>query len=131
MNVSNISYCPVYLDSDLFVEESAVIELLANDVLFINSRNYICLDGTTKSETLVLFVACSDLFYWGTADAETLSYSELKEFYNAWKSQGNYGVMRWCCIKRNLQPQKPIKEEWIKSNKWDSILDSLPEPEPS
>jgi hypothetical protein len=51
-----------------FSDERALIRLLTDDILFANSRKYLDLDqfgGKENSETIVLFVICNDVFYWG------------------------------------------------------------------
>lgn len=127
--------------------EKALSILLAKRILFCNTREYIDReydyklneDGSVKKaiptnkytieeETIVLFVNCNDLFYWGCADAESITVDEVPELYRTWKKEGC--VDKWCCKKRNMQPQEPIKEQMKKDGKWESWMDKLKIPEP-
>lgn len=112
-------------ENPVFDEESAVIELLAGGVL--------CVSGgyQSPSPTLELFVLCNDLFYWGSADGENCKPSELQGLYDAWLADPEYGSRIWCCFHRHLQPQKPVRERWMKAGVWTDALAALPEPEPS
>ena len=104
-----------------------VLELLKNNVLLVNSRNYnYNFSNTETGHTLVLFVICSDVFAWGMADAEDISLSELPTLYNMDKVDKKWGSTKWCCIKRNEQPQKPVREMMQKEGVWDDNMEKLP-----
>jgi hypothetical protein len=133
-----------------FIEESAVVELLADDVLFVNSRRYVDLKfkgvdpenpsrlivddapGEIQEETLVLFVGCNDLFAWGTVDSMCVTLSELQGLYDAWKAGGDdvvarhRAVERWCCLKAKMRPQYCVEQSWRKAGFWDEALEALP-----
>ena len=118
-----------YVRSDgkppIFMESSAVIELLADDTLFVGSGYQ------SPSDTLELYVLCNDLFWWGTADAEPCKPSELESLYQAWHADKDWGALIWCCQHRNLQPQKPMREAMQKAGVWTEALAALPDPGPS
>jgi hypothetical protein len=119
------------LDNDYFIEEYAIEELLKEDILFCNSREFIERDFKDKSKytieesTLVLFVNCNDLFMWACADAEAIDLDGLKELYDMWLIDPEWSVSKWCCYKRNLQPQGPIIEAMKAAGVWDEKMESL------
>ena len=107
-------------------EELAVACLLADDICFLNH--------TKDSEpTTCIYVLANDVFAWGCADAESITNNDWKEpseiidLYKLWKENDKWGPIKWLCLKRNKQPQKPIKEDMIKDGYWDEKLESLPE----
>lgn len=106
-------------------EELALAALLRDSRVFANSADY-TFNGKPTGHTVILFVGCNDLFAWGCADAEDLPYSEIPALYRAWREDPEYGVERWCCFRRNLQPQGPVKRDWVESGKWDAALEALP-----
>ena len=128
-----------------FNEEGAISILLNEGILFCNDsklvgykfvkddseKGFHTVDGEIEDYNVVLYVNCNDLFYWGTADAEGLKTTELKELYDMWYHDNHWGSSKWCCKKRNLQPQVPVKEDMIKQGVWEEWMDKLPEPEPS
>jgi len=108
-------------DDPYFVPESALIELLADGVLFCNE-----LPDTVGAPTVALWVNCNDLFV-PAADAENLPYDEIEPLYKLWKSEGHHGVYKWCCFKAHLRPQAPIEEDWRNKGLWTPELEALPE----
>ena len=87
------TYIPMGVYEDpLFVEESAIIELLADGVLMM------CGGYQSKSDTIELAVICNDLFWWATADAEHCLPSELQGLYDQHKADPIYGSMIWVII---------------------------------
>lgn len=126
--MSTVEYVSVYQDWDhreglTFIEESAVIELIVNGVLFVA--------GGISGSTLELYINCNDLFWWASADAEPCKPSELESLYKAWNENHKWGVSIWCCMHRNLQPQLPVRTAMSKDGVWTGALSSLPEPSPS
>lgn len=134
-------------------EEKALAQLLLDDVLFCNERNtatrpfkteknaegqhiIVGSDDTKPWEvsdesTTVLYVNCNDLFYWGTADAESLPNDQIGKLYLLHKENDKWGASKWCCLQRKLRPQVPIVEDMKKDGYWDAELEALPAPEPS
>jgi hypothetical protein len=106
-------------------EELALSILLREGKLFCNTGKF------QEDETVVLFVNCNDLFYWGTADAEHFTTEDISELYKMWEKDNLWGTDKWCCKHRNLQPQVPVKEDMKKQGVWEDWMDKLPEPEPS
>ena len=107
-------------------EEAALSWLLARGVLFSNSRDCI-FDGKPEGHTVVLSVLCSDVFGWGCADGEDLPHSEIVNLFKMVRDDPEWGAVRWCCLRRNMQPQYAIKRDWVNSGKWDDVLEALPE----
>lgn len=114
-------------EKTVFVHESALAILLMEDIVFANSRKFVHYDGgELEPETVVLFVNCNDLFFWGCADAENVTYSEIQPLFEAFRADGHRGVERWCCLKRGMRPQLPIAEWWRVEGFWDEALEALP-----
>lgn len=123
-------------------EEKALAILLAEGVLFANGRQYVetgwrsttppsnrlAPDGsqTIQGETVVLFVLCNDIFAWGCADAECLPHSEIGALYRMWATDHKWGSAKWCALRRNGQPQRPIIEAMKKDGAWDEAMEGLP-----
>lgn len=106
-------------------EELALSILLREGVLFANEFGYINPStGRSSGSTVTLFVKCSDVFTWGCADAEDLPYSQIGLLYKAWKS-GPWGVTKWVCKKRWVQPQSPIRRDMKKDGVWDDEMEAL------
>lgn len=126
---NTITYCSTYIKSGsdklYFIEESAIIELLAANVLFM------CGGYGSKSDTIELAVNCNDLFWWGTADAEQCLPNELEDLYKAWKADPRWGPDIWCCHHRKLQPQVPIVKKMKSDGVWTNELEALSDPGPS
>lgn len=104
-------------------EKEALIELLQNEVIFLNSFWFEdeCPDRAKKA--IGVFVICNDTFAWGCADGEDLPYDEIGNLYQMWKRDPSWGADVWCMVRRNQMPQKPVEEEIRKAGIWD--LDSL------
>ncbi len=99
-------------------EELAVSEMLHDGPLFISYADY---DKQTK-----ICVLCNDLFAWGCSDAEDLPVSEIGAVYKLWKADPMWGTSKWCCHRRNLQPQPPVKKAMQTAGSWDEAMEKLP-----
>lgn len=107
----------------IFEEEGALSHLLMNDVIFLNNHWW---EETwpEKAKSLVsLNVNCNDVFAWGCADGEEVTYNELKDLYQMWKKDPSWGAVIWCLIKRKEMPQGPVEECIRELGVWD--LDDL------
>ena len=110
--------------------EAMAAHFLEENILFVNSRRYICdeeKEELSKDETLVLFLNCNDVFAWGCADAECVSYNELPELFKLYEANKDCGCIQWVCIKRNEKPQAPIIKYMKEKNGWNDVMESLPE----
>ena len=110
-----------------FNTELALSILLYDEIIFANGRKYVDLDGKIAGSTTILFVICNDLFAWALADAEKLPYNEIENLYKMHKKDKIWGASKWCCIQRNMRPQKPIIDIMKKNGAWDEIMETLPE----
>ena len=110
--------------------EAMAAHFLEENILFLNSRKYVCGekdDTISKNETLLLFLNCNDVFVWGYADAEGVSYDELPELFALYESNPKCGTIQWVCMKRNQKPQAPIVKYMKENNGWNEVMESLPE----
>lgn len=117
------------LDRWVFNEEKALIELLNEAVCFFGSSWDPSKDMSEEGAFLCVgvFLNMSDTFSWATAESESFSHSDIEDIYRLWKSKGGDGVVEWVCLKRKIQPIKPVKESMIKDGHWTEELEKLPE----
>lgn len=120
-----------YEGKEEIIHEDALAILLDAGVLFSNSRKYVesFKDEPLKisnQETIVLFVACNDVFAWGCADDEELAFHEVDSLFREWHKDNKYGPIKWVCKKRNLQPQSPLVTQMKDYNVWDAEMEALP-----
>lgn len=124
------------LNEGYYDEEKALACLLNGGVIFLNTVDLSKAFPEWYKEkvyTTVCYVNANDVFAWGCADAESISNSdgdadsEIISLYKLWKENNNWGPIKWLCLKRNQQPQNPIKRDMSKSGYWDEQLESLPE----
>jgi len=124
----------------MIIDESKIIEdvneqlalacLLADGTCFINSINVS--NDKNPIYTTAVYVLTSDIFVWGCADAEYIECNdgetpnEIINLYKLRQEKGFWGCVEWACLKRNLQPQKAVKEDMIKANQWTDELENLP-----
>ena len=114
--------------NDTFDAEYAVRRLLDESRVFVNYRRYLDLDGTASDQpTMVVFANCSDVFAWGTADAEPIeSEAALKRLMAHLRRDPDYGDLVWACQARNEQPQGPWADKLKEEGKWTALLEGLP-----
>lgn len=108
---------------DDWEDYQALAILLRNEIVFSNS---VWIEKE-KKYYITLYVLCNDLFAWGMADAEDFSGGDIEDIYKLYKKHKELGVMKWCCIHRNMQPQGPFIDAMKKYNVWDEQLENLPE----
>jgi hypothetical protein len=110
-------------------EEAMLAILLLEDVLFSNCRKYVA-DWSGKNiaevagPTVVLYVLCNDVFFWGCADAEDLDDDDIAPLYHM--SRKPFGAQRWVALKRKMRPQYPYVKMMRDAGAWDEELDALP-----
>jgi len=117
----------MYEGKKVWHKEGLLSYLLDEELVFCNSRKYVCLDGTIKPATTVVFAVCNDVFVWACSDAEPIKPSEFHELYELHEDNKQWGAMKWACKKRNLQPQVPIVVDMKKDGYWDEEMESLME----
>jgi hypothetical protein len=112
-----------------FDEEEAVAQLLRDNILFLNTREY---KGTMPvideagGRTMVIFMNCNDVF-GPCADADDITLEEVPALYKEIIKYPKSGSIRWICFKRNLKPwSKRVK--WMKEiGEWDNKMEALPD----
>ncbi len=125
--ISEADRAEVLYDDGEIDEERALSQLLRDDVLFANERETLH-ESKTAGSTVVPYAKCSDLFYWGCADAECLPYSEIGNPWRMHAADPVNGSSKWCCHRRKLRPQAPIVRDWKAAGLWDDALEALPSP---
>lgn len=107
-------------------DEEVLSILLHEGILFCNSREFIDPWSQEKESTVVLFVLCNDLFAWGCADAESFTTTDILPLYKHYLTHKTWGSAKWCCIKRNEKPQRPVEKLMREAGVWDEVMESLP-----
>lgn len=120
-------------DKMLYLHEEALALLLCMDLIYA-SRAFPPDD--TDKETIGLYVGCNDVFYWGCADGEDLpliGYGEQTvnnpfwDLYERVRKIGSDGAIQWCCLRRQMRPQKPMINYLKSAGHWTEELEALPE----
>jgi len=106
-----------------FEQELALSVLLMERIVFINNFWWKKDWNEEQKKMFSININCSDVFAWGAADAEELSFDELEMFFNYYKKDKYWGSAVWCIIKRGYLPQKPVYEAIQKEGIWN--LDEL------
>lgn len=102
----------------IFESREALAVLLASEVLFLNDFWWEEDWPERARKQISINVNCSDIFYWGCADAEELTFSELQSLYDHWIKDKGWGAAVWCIKKRKQTPQKPVLEAILKGGIW-------------
>lgn len=119
-------------DDDDFSEETALSELLASDAtLFIGTVQGGPFFTGSPGGQMTLYVNCNDLFMWACADAEPLSPDDILPLWRAWKADPKHGTSKWACVRRGMQPQKPVVKMMKEDGAWDAAMEALPAAPPS
>lgn len=105
---------------DIFDEPTALAWLLLDETCFCNTGKF------HDESTVVCFVNCSDLFAWACADGENVTCDELEPLCRAIIKDGSWGSDKWCCKKRNQQPQPPIIKAMKEAGVWCDEMEALP-----
>ncbi|MFA5132503.1 MAG: hypothetical protein WC444_04265 [Candidatus Paceibacterota bacterium] len=118
-----------FIDRWVFNEEKALIELLNEGVCFFGSSWDPHKDTSEEGAFLCIgvFLNMNDTFGWATAEGESFDHYDVEDIYRLWKSKGGDGVVEWVCLKRKLQPIRPVKDSMIKAGHWTEELEKLPE----
>ena len=108
-------------DPPMFCEDAALAWLIMQDglIFILNAK-----DDEGKG-VIGVYVNCNDVFAWGCADLEPLPPSELERFLKLCLTHPA-GSTKWCCLRRNEQPQPPVKRNMIERGAWDDELEALP-----
>ena len=101
------------LDDKYYVDSCELLQILsAAELIWMNGSN--------------VYVNANDIFIWGCGDGELLTSDELEKLVIMHLSDTCWGVAKWVCMQRNMQPQYPIKRDMKKNGYWDCELDNLP-----
>lgn len=109
---------PFYVvDGKEYCEETeAVKQLLVADVISLG-------ESFPGGGEIRLYITCNDMFGYAIADAEDLHFSEIGSFYKMYE---NNGILKWLCLKRNMQPIDPMIKYMQEHGQWDEELERLP-----
>lgn len=103
--------------------EKALAALLAAEAVFLNT-NWSEKDWPEEArKTLVVYATCNDVFVWGCADAEDVSYDDINDLFDHWQRDPRWGVAVWCIKRRGLMPQPPVERTIRCGGIWD--LDAM------
>jgi hypothetical protein len=108
------------LESDWTDPEHKLAHLLIEGEMFCNDGWWLIKEGKPWQEGYITHhVNCNDVFAWGCADSEDITYDKVGELYEMWKKDPIYGTAAWCIRKRKMMPQKPVEEAMRKAGIWD------------
>jgi hypothetical protein len=103
----------------IFESEKALAMLLNNEVVFLNNHWWEKEWPEEAKQTFSINCNCNDVFAWGCADAEEITYDELKDLYDHFVKDPQWGSAIWCIKKRKLMPQRPVLISIEKNGIWD------------
>lgn len=99
-------------------EDSALASLLM--------QGYVSVQEGEMPGTVQLVVSCNDTFGYACADAEPLEFADIWSLFAAYQADTLWGVVRWCCRKRQMRPLREIEHSMRLSGAWDEVLERLP-----
>jgi hypothetical protein len=109
------------IDTDTITDEEEMLRfLMMEEVVFINNGWW---NEAWPKDRITVHVNCNDIFAWGCADAEDLTYSDISELFRMYKQDPNLGAAAFCIQKRKQMPQEPVVELFRKDGIWN--LDEL------
>ena len=117
------SIAPGDIETDGFDQDLALALLLLNHVCSIDINCDPKGASLPESRSFPIWVNCSDIFVWGSADAESLPYDEVESLYTLWRRGPHWGGAIWCMIARKEMPQGPVEDVIRSEGIWD--LDAL------
>jgi hypothetical protein len=101
---------------DIWNEELCLAQLLLDGAMHLNDgRNWY-----DDDKSVIAYVNCSDIFAWGCADSESVLQRELPGLYTMHMADPTWGTEKWCILKRNEEPEKPVLRDMKESGAWDS-----------
>ena len=98
--------------------------LLLKEVVFLNSHWREKEWPEKAREQPAICASCNDVFSWGLADSEVVSYYEIETVFEHWLKDPKWGTAVWCIKKREKLPQPSVYFEIQKGGIWD--LEKLP-----
>jgi hypothetical protein len=116
------------------VTEKIVLEIDPDELTQDNDNEHLMLAVLLANERVFylndkLWVFCSDMFAWACADLEELPLTskDITELWQMWYADQKWGDIKWCCIRRNEQPQNPVIEMMKEAGSWDDVMEGLRE----
>lgn len=95
--------------------EHKLAHLILADIIFCNNGWH---NSAWPKDHITHHVICNDVFAWGCADAEDITYSEISDLYEMWKKDPIYGESAWCIKKRKQMPQEPVERDIRAAGIW-------------
>jgi hypothetical protein len=77
-----------------------------------------CITITVNDDKCTMYVDCSDVFFWGCADAEEITVEQIPELLECYKQSQGLGGILWCAKTRQFRPQTAVYEGWIHPDEW-------------
>lgn len=107
------------LEKDCTEMEFKLAHLLLEGIIFCNNGWWLEKQGKPwQSDYVTLHVICNDVFAWGCADAEDVTYKEIPDLYEMWRKDPQSGHEAWCIKKRKMMPQKPVEKMFRDDGIW-------------
>jgi hypothetical protein len=105
-----------WLEKDEWESEHKLAHLILEDVIFCNDGWWYEKEGKPWQKGYISHhVNCGDIFAWGCADAEDVTYAEIGELYEMWRKDHIWGAAAWCIKKRKARPQAPVEKRMIEA----------------
>jgi len=99
---------------EMYEEPGMLAVLIANGWIGMN-KHWWEKDWPEKArEQFCIFLNMNDMFAWGCADAEDITYDELKDVYMHFEKNPEWGPVIWVSKKRRQLPQQPVIDMMIK-----------------
>jgi hypothetical protein len=113
---------------EIYSEHKAlgILLLLPNSPIFLSNV------GSDKDETVGVYLMCSDTFYWGCADGESLKEndyewdSDIIQLFDRLLENPKWGDTYWVCLKRWMRPQRPLIKMMKEAGAWTDEMENLP-----
>lgn len=80
---------------------------------------------TNEKDEIVMTVNTSDIFSWGYANADIVSFDDLREIYKLKKQSLYWAIVKWKCFKENIKPQYPLIWDMYQDGEWDEKMMNL------
>jgi hypothetical protein len=125
-DIGDVEY--LYEDDDgatknSFDQGRALAAMLLAEAIFLNSNWWFSSWPDEAKKTVALCVNTNDVFAWGCADAENITYDQIEEVYRYWAKDPQWGTAIWAIINAKELPQRPVADSIRKAGIWD--LDAL------
>ena len=105
----------------MFEKNIALAVLLLADQVFINDYWWMEKEGWPEEACRMpsLNLNTNDILMSAAADAYTMQKEDIKDVYDHWVKDPNWGTAVWYCKKMNLMPQTPVAERIRAAGIWD------------